>query len=324
VEEAFWKITPAWRLSDPARDAEAAVRRLLGAGRPWTALSLTVRHLDHAERTLPVPDDLLADVLVKAATADWRLEGRAHPDHVGYRVGTFLEILESNGRLDRGRLAQIEWLFLPALSHGDREPRLLLAELAASPAFFAEVVSWVYRSEDVPNVEDHHVDAEPTAEEVTRARLGYELLGRWKRIPGVREDGSFDPEALKRWIGEARGACASVRRGGIGDDQIGRVLAHAPAGADGIWPIEPVRDLIENLANRDIEAAIEVGLLNNRGVTSRAPKGGGAQERDLAREYRDNASAVASWPRTAALLRRMAESYDQEGRRWDLRTDLEE
>jgi hypothetical protein len=68
----------------------------------------------------------------------------------------------------------------------------------------------------------------------------------------------------------------------MADYCIGQVLAHAPRDSEGIWPAVPVRDLIEITRSSDLEQGLHVGVHNSRGVTSRAPNDGGAQERDLA------------------------------------------
>ena len=107
------------------------------------------------------------------------------------------------------------------------------------------------------------------------------------------------------------------------DSRIGNVLAYAPEDPDGRWPCEPVRKLIENLHSEKLEEGLEIGIHNKRGVHWRA-KGGG-QERMLAAKFRSFAEDVRSkWPRTAAVLKRTAESYEREARREDERDSIQE
>lgn len=57
---------------------------------------------------------------------------------------------------------------------------------------------------------------------------------------------------------------------------------------------------------------------NQRGVSSRGLTDGGEQERGLVRKYREQADAFADkWPRTAAILRRLADGYEREARQQD-------
>ncbi len=45
----------------------------------------------------------------------------------------------------------------------------------------------------------------------------------------------------------------------------------------------------------------------------RNPEAGGEQERDLVKRYRDDAAKfVDRWPRTAAVLRALADSFEQD------------
>src|SRR5581483_9533057 len=102
----------------------------------------------------------------------------------------------------------------------------------------------------------------------------------------------------------------------------------APPGDDGAWPHQAVRDLIEEIASMDLERGIEVGRYNSRGGVWRSPYAGGEQERQIAAGYeRDACTVAARWPRTAAMLRRMAKVYQadaaREDREAELRQDLE-
>jgi hypothetical protein len=79
-----------------------------------------------------------------------------------------------------------------------------------------------------------------------------------------------------------------------------------------------VREIIELCRNRDLEEGFQIGLYNRRGVTVRLPTDGGQQERELAAQYRADALACAfTWPRTQAVLERIAESYERDATRED-------
>jgi hypothetical protein len=58
---------------------------------------------------------------------------------------------------------------------------------------------------------------------------------------------------------------------------IGQVLAWSPVDAEGYWPTEPVRDLLEQLQSEDFETGLRISLGNKRGVTSRGLFEGGTQ-----------------------------------------------
>lgn len=89
--------------------------------------------------------------------------------------------------------------------------------------------------------------------------------------------------------------------------QVGRVQERSPLGGE------------------DIECGIEIGVSNKRGVLSRSLTEGGVQERRLAETYRGYADALNDgWPRTAAMLRRISETYASWARREDVEAELRE
>jgi len=60
------------------------------------------------------------------------------------------------------------------------------------------------------------------------------------------------------------------------------------------------------------------GLFNRRCVTTRMPTDGGGPERDEAAKYRSDAKASALlWPRTPAVLERIAAGYEADAVRED-------
>ena len=90
-------------------------------------------------------------------------------------------------------------------------------------------------------------------------------------------------------------------RGEIGDDFIGQLLSKAPVGDDGLWPCEPVRELLEQFASHNMGSGFAVGTHNRRGVTIRGVFDVGGQERTLVEEYGRQANEIAArWPNTAA------------------------
>jgi len=65
------------------------------------------------------------------------------------------------------------------------------------------------------------------------------------------------------------------------------------------WPPEAVREVLEAVANDDIDQEFAIGLFNRRGVTTRMATDGGGEERDEAAKYRSDAKASGLlWPLT--------------------------
>jgi len=300
----YWTGLPSMGLPDPT-EAERAARGFIAHGRPFASLDVLGLYVDRADP--PLDPEFVAAALETAATSP---TDEVISQSAEYDAARLLDHLESSGAINEERLAQLEWLYLPLLRHSDRPPRLLHRELAREPSFFADVVCHVYRGEDEePNV---------TTESQNRARVAYELLDSWHALPGVDTEGVVNEDTLRDWALGARRILHDQNRQEIGDQCIGHVLRYAPNGADEAWPHEAVRHLIEELQSDHIERGIESEVTNSRGVTSRGVFEGGDQERALAQQYRVWAETVQTrWPRTAAMLRRIAEHYEWEARHHD-------
>jgi hypothetical protein len=86
-----------------------------------------------------------------------------------------------------------------------------------------------------------------------------------------------------------------------------------------------VREIIEELSSEDLEDGIEIEVYNSRGWTSRDPTEGGVQERELAEQYTGYAAVLNDrWPRTAAMLRSIADTYSRDAGRHDVDAELTE
>jgi hypothetical protein len=213
-------------------------------------------------------------------------------------------------------LARVEWALAKFLDF-HRPPLLLHRELSQSPDFFVELLSFVFKEEGGEPREVSDAD-------VRRAETAYSVLNSWKTPPGVSLDRTtLDKNALSGWIDGALDRATAARRRTMAEQQIGHVLRYAPNGADGVWPHEALRDILEHLKNPQIENGIEIEIYNSRGVVTRDPVGGGGPERQLAAQYAGSAAVLNQrWPRTGELLRRVAEQYDREAQAEDREAEL--
>lgn len=258
---------------------------------------------------------LVADVLDRAIKDDRNKS--INWGSLAYGVGELLDLLEASNEIEEAQIAQFEWYFLPLLRNY-RRPKILYKALANDPEFFAEVLKWPYRAKG-------EEPSEQTEEKSIRARLGYELLQSWIQPPGVNEDGSVDSEKLRSWVIRARELTHANGRADVADHHIGEVLVYYPEGADGAWPHEALRDLIEDLGSEKVEEGIIIGISNGRGVINRSIFEGGAQERVIAERYLNYARIISdNWPRTARLMKKIANGYEFEARWEDRKAELDE
>ena len=306
TEQEYWRAMDPWGFEEEHIDY--VVRKLLEHDRPFTATHVLASLRNGAD----VSQSLIADVLETAIRTDPRKDPCGHS--FSFYAAQLLDQLVS-GDVAEDRIARLEWAYQPLLRF-DRKPKLLHRELRRSPSFFTEIVALTYRAEG-------EKPGDVSEEQKNKARLGHDLLDSWRTPPGSTEDGCVNAQELREWVDRARRLVAEGGRGAIGDDVIGRVLSGSPSGQDGAWPVEAIRNVIENVRSRDLESGFEVGTFNSRGVVTKNPAEGGEQERQLTKRYEKHAKAVRDrWPRTAAMLRRIAEKYRAEARREDDQSEL--
>ncbi|MCB0864864.1 MAG: helix-turn-helix domain-containing protein [Solirubrobacterales bacterium] len=315
LADAYWDHVRPPFIDEP-NDLKRAVLTLVDHGRPWIAIDLVAMDLHrdkNGRRTTSLNAAALIDILDAALKADPR---QAQAQSVGYELGLILDHLDDAG-YDQDALARYEFLFFRLLE-GTRGPRALFRALAAEPSLFVELVARVYRGK---SEKKRDLDEQQSA----LATHAWHVLHEWQRLPGLdAESGEIDHHHLEGWVQEARLRLSELDRADIGDEEIGRVLAASPPGKDGLWPAEPVRDIVERIGSTSIESGLHSGRVNSRGITSRDVYAGGVGERKLAEEYRNAARALnAKWPRTSRVLRGLADTYEAFAAREDAEAQAE-
>lgn len=309
VQQRFWQAASPLLLLRSDR-LEEIVAGLIGHRRPRSALG----YLSHKVRNVAVSPDLVLQALDETAktTEPEQLLDAMLP----YEVGVLLDFLESSGVPDED-VASREFVYYAVLQHS-RASRALAKMLSANPEFFVELVCVVYLADGETQPSDKEYDAAAAA----RWRTSYALLRDWRTLPGTAADGTIDEEVLFDWFARARETFARGGRAAIGDRCLGELLSGSPTGADGIWPAEPVRRLLERYTSDELREGMEMGKFNARGVTSRGMYEGGRQERLLADEFDAASKRLATrHPNTARMLRDLARSYREMARREDDRDE---
>lgn len=315
----YWDmVIPEWIFGADDESIEA-VERLLTAGRPRAAFACAKYKFE------VLGPELLFRVLWEIA----HKEGQDQPGQYQldqYYVQEAFAIIDKSTVLTLEQKAGLEFAYIDALStpwgRGEQHGAPNLQEYVAEhPEMFVQAVVWTYKrgdeSEDAPEWKVAPDQVEHLAER------GYKLLDGLNRVPGHNDEGVLQSDKLAGWVKAVRDACAELGRLDIADVCIGKLLSHAPAGNDGVWPCEPVREVMEDVHSKAMMDGARTGLYNSRGVTWRGE--GGDQERALAAKYRAWGNALHySHPFVASeLLMGMARTYEQEAVREDTRAGIE-
>ena len=309
VEEAYWRqCGPGFWLRDAPEDFRFALQRLLRAGRPRMTLQLCRFDVKS------IAPALLMDMM------EGMLRGE-EPDGAllsSWDVANIVDSLEANPVVDRERLARLEFALLRLLGYGgERKAKTLYRAVMTQPKLFAELITLVYKPRHAERMELS------TDQERNAAETAWGLLRNSPAMPGQEVGGPIDAKAVAQFVTEVRELCRQSDRLEVCDITLGGILARTPAGAGGVWPHEAVRETLDIPEHGDIRRGLSTGLVNKRGVTSRAYYEGGRLERDLAENYRRHADALRNaYPLLAATLDAMAGSYDHDARREDTQAKL--
>jgi hypothetical protein len=303
VERAYWREFVPYGRGRGFSLVNEAVEQLLRHSRVAIAIDALAMY-SHGE-AVEIDPELAAralEMLIERQGQDPEITRVSN-----YEIETLLDYIRP--RIDEERVGLLEWRLLPALGPFVASP-VLERRLARDPAFFVEVLSLCYR----PRNGEPEREIPPAV-----ASNAWHLLQQWKIVPGSEEpSGAVDEPQLRIWIEEARTRARTVDRAEVGDIHIGQIFAQSRVDDDETWPTRPIRNVIEEVASPELEDGLRTGTYNKRGVTSRSLTEGGQQERNLAATYRGYAALIhEAWPRTAAILRSLADNYESEARSHD-------
>lgn len=237
--------------------------------------------------------------------------GQLDHSSLSYDVAQLLKWLEQED-IGNPDLPMLEFKYFDYVF--DHEPaNALYRSLEKDPDDFASLVQSLYSTDDMGVSEE--------SRSLYKKRC-WSVLYNWKHLPGLHDDGNIDGSYLADWIDHVRTCFCVDGSERDYDGQIGEILASSPEGKDGMWPAEEVRDILESRGNPQLDAGLLRGRVNRRGVTSRGLFDGGLQEAALAQSYREHARRMnARWPRTAAILSRLAKDYEYEALHEDIKAE---
>jgi hypothetical protein len=141
----------------------------------------------------------------------------------------------------------------------------------AHPELFVQAIAWTYKRKDgATDPAEFQVAQEQIG---SLAERGYKLLKGIKRVPGHNDLGELEADRLAKWISTVRQSCTELGRAEVADSCIGNVLSCAPVGRDGVWPCEPVRDVMEEIQSESMMSGAHTGVYNTRGAHWRGEGG---------------------------------------------------
>ena len=303
MQKQYWNdISPARLFHENAEVIARVVDELLNVERPRAAFNAI--GMVFSKITSVRLMRLLVEVATNPAEQAGCYQLAAHD------VSEAFKELSKRADVTQEELARLEFLYIDALHHSEHGIKALENQLSISPELFMQALALAFRrtdsSEDAPELRPGNESAAAGL-----ASAAYTLLSQAKRLPGTKEDGTIDLTRLRDWLRQVRTLTRHNAREAVGDSIIGQLFARAPAGDDGMWPNEAVREVLEDFGTAEIASGMMTGKYNSRGAVWRGE--GGGQERELARTYRASSARLGSrYPFTARMLEGLASMYDRD------------
>jgi hypothetical protein len=304
-------VVPQYVFDSPEENNES-VRRLLEVERPRAAFASMHFELEEIHPPLLVKTLSAMAKNSKDKAGEYQLHD--------YDVQRAFQLINRNAELTLEEKAGLEFAYLEVLARsfrGEDQQQIPNLEryIEEHPELFVQAAVWAYKRKDHgEDPAEYHV----TEGREHLAKRGYRLLEAIERIPGQDKVTKEEQhEKLSEWVATIRRSCAELDRAEIADVCIGKLFSNAPAGEDGVWPNEAVRDVMEDLRSEDISSGAHTGLYNARGAHWRGE--GGGQERELADKYRAWAEALQfTHPFvSSSLLMSMVKTYEREAEQQD-------
>jgi len=298
-DSEYWvRVNP--NIYETNEDLGPAVDKLIENGRTRLAIACLAKPLNNNGQL-----DIERSIKVLLSPTTMTEEGE-HPDV--YDILEIIKVLQASPDVDQETLFRVEWKYLQLLDRDDgASAKVLEDRLASNPAFFTELVEFLYHPRSKPREEKT-----PTPQEESIARNVWRLLHGWKTPPGMKSDDTFSESAFQEWVSEVTRLCTESDRLEVAMLHLGCVLFYAPPDPDGLWIHRSVAAFLNGKDAEKSRQGFSQQVTNSRGVHWIDPTG--TPERELAKTYRDQAESIenAGFQRFAATLRAIADQYDRE------------
>lgn len=311
----YWENIKDFRVNDE-KESELVATNLLKHERPFAAMQALSYVVIHAKN---LDSKLLGSILTEIALHPKDIE-QVSLQEIQFSILSSIKYIQGAGELSNNEICQIEWYYLQWFMFEDVHPKFLIKRIVKDPKFYCQLIGWVYKRNDGNRDPEEEI---PSELKTQRAKNSFALISTLNYLPGQNgKDVTYT--VLLKWISKARTNLEKIGRVKIGDFCIGQYLSRGPVGKDGVCVHESVRNIVELLKNKEIERGLINGVINSRGVTSRNPFEGGKQEKDLETKYFKQAEIIRfTYPRTAKVLRKLAENYASDAKMEDIEAELQ-
>ncbi|WP_411198800.1 hypothetical protein [Thalassolituus sp.] len=301
VIDHFWKMTKPYYVQGTSDHLSFCIEKLLDSDRPKTALEAM------GDRAEELSSYTLIRILKEIVGG--QEEHSAFPR--SWHITRLFKAL-SKKDCDKSEIISLEFAYYLVLKNDKYGTPHLIEELLSNPESFMELMCIVFKP--------RHSEREPLAEHLQSvAETAGSLIHDGHGVPGKTSCGEIDRELFFNWVNGVRKLAKEKDREVVTDLTIGAWLSNWPINKDlQCWPEQAIAELLDQDDCEDIRRGFHTGVRNSRGVTSRSPYDGGAQERKVSGEFRNFSSHwESSKPNLTAMIESLAKSFEYEAQRHD-------
>jgi addiction module HigA family antidote len=308
IVERYWKEVPP-HLIHNSDDTYEALSQLLRANRYLEAFQCVRLVLKEIET------NQLKALLQNISPHDFSNNHQGSLCVDRYEISEALHILQNRPGVTEEEMALLEFkfiLFLDDTKHGTLN---LERQFFKSSIWFVQLLSICYKRDDGKEDPSELQIQDPSIKN-SLYQVAYTLFNTLKYAPSPEKSQEDITNELRFWVKEVREECLRIGRQSIGDHFIGQVLSRSEEGLDGIWPPEPIREILEEIESNDIAIGMRIGKYNSGEAQYRDR--GGKQEVEVANQYELWAEIIRpEYPYIARILESLQKSYEEQAKWWD-------
>lgn len=221
--------------------------------------------------------------------------------------------------VQRNAILQIEFLMYNHLRHRMHGESLhLVKEIQSSPELLIALVELYPPDKEFCQEKDSNVS---NPNKVEMARLASNFFYHFHSVPGLQPNGKLDYTVLNEYIDHLQELAIAHHRVHIMPMIIGKMIGNIPESEN--YPSVEMCELIEKLANDQIDDEIRCAIANKRGMSLRSPFEGGTIERkhiETLDKYRGRAFGKSQ--RMVEILSNVIRSFEARAKQEDEESEI--
>lgn len=304
----YWKNCRGKVVCTNDNERVTVIEKLVNVGRARLALrqAIIVRNM--------IPEKLL-NKLLRDASMQFGEVAMNQIEELAIR--DFIRDLRLSEKLNYQEVAELELMYIEVVDSKNGGVECLERVISERPNIFAQAIAILSKTRRSEDKEGNCNEESLKKQTIVRRRIR-KMLSEIERIPGESDEGVVCSILLVRWIEGVRMYLKENDMEGEGDREIGKLLAKAKVGSDGVWPCEGVRDALRETLSENMKNGFVTGKLNRRGTIDVTD--GGGEQHNAALQFEEWARKLdgSHW-QVAKMLRDMGGLNERQGAGWDQR-----